>query len=200
MRTVIFSTGPDIEAAHACRVHLGTLGVDAVVALDASSGGHLNAGEVLAASDGPWMGDEGAVGMAETLLAQAGGGPVARIDADTVFSADGIEWLAGAAGRTSRGYQIGYGNWCGAFSTTAEMLRRVLPTLRTARGNGCSGCVISFLLRKHGRFERASGVAHRWQEGRTIEPGCHLLTMPGGMPPLERAEALRRLWELTPLH
>jgi hypothetical protein len=189
MKAIIFSSAADAQAAALCRDYLSKkFGIAATINSTVPSQPRLPG----------LMGAETAREMCDAMISLAEGdeGVIARIDADTVFLRTGIEWLESAIPGSARSYFTGVRRTtCVSFSATRSHLAAARVLLGTAKGDGCSGCLICHALSRVGAMERARGIVVA-DDGNFRDPpaDAHMVTLPSRALDSVRAEQLRVLW------
>lgn len=172
----IFASAADAPLAALCRERLLSLGWAANVIGD----------EVDFPRGDRHSGTDWALGMAEAMMVgraavmfAATGGVVAKIDADTLVTDEGVDWLSGATDK-ARCLHLVPGRWCGIWSAPASSLPAVSALLR---GASCVHCPESRLFEL--AFEKTCGTEYGgpggkvWMPGRSVGGG--MLTLPSNV-------------------
>ena len=201
MKAFIFASSNDAEPARICRQRLEGQDVEAVVVFDANDlPSEVFQGELLSSfpRNGRLFGVACAAGVS-SIMAEHGGGHdvLAKVDADTVLSDDGIAWLKSAT-HHAHGFSLGLrskwsGIWAAPYSVFAVAAKR-LPA-----ATDCTGCpeahlFWSFFKAHCGIRRMTSDKVQIWRIGRSIDKTAALVTLPSGLPKNERlSEAIELL-------
>lgn len=189
MKAVIFSSETDLAYAKKCQKYLRKeLGVEAIIErrLPSGDGGHGLMGASIARD----------MCMGMIAAADHDDEVVARIDSDTVLLPLGYEWLSSATDR-ARGYVRGVSHLtCMSFAATKAHLQTAMGLLLTAKGNGCSGCLICHALLRTVGIERTRGMWVTDNNGKAESPpeDAHLITLPERALDSVRREQMEAIW------
>ena len=192
MKAIIFSSEIDLPYARLCREYLSNefqiqTVIESGLPKDRSTYGLLGA--------------DTAREMCKSMINAVTdvGEIVARVDADSKLLPLGISWLSSATYH-AHGYSVGFRrNICSSFSATKGHLIKAMELLKTARGNGCSGCLICHaLLRTGPGMVRTNGLWPTDSNGELedIPVDAHFITLPQRSLDSHRVKQMNALWSV----
>jgi len=189
MKAFIFSSGADEDVARLCAKRLRQQGAETLIVFDENDPPFVIESCDITSSferNGRLFGAECSTGMASVMSDHYGGNEVlAKIDADTVLSNEGFDWLA-AASVKAHGFSLGLrSKWCGIWAAPATVFPVIVKRLPIA--TNCTGCPESHLF--HSFFKAHCGIARMseskvqiWRSGRPVNPEAMVVTLPSGLP------------------
>ena len=189
MKAFIFSSSIDEQAARLCAARLQRQGAETVIVFDQNDPAkRIETGDILSSFErnGRLFGAECSAGMAKIMAEHGGKHEVlAKVDADTVLSDAGVDWLARASSK-AHGFSLGLrSKWCGIWAAPASVFPVIAKRLPIA--TNCTGCPESHLF--HSFFKAHCGIARMpeskvqiWRSGRPFDQEAMVITLPSGLP------------------
>lgn len=193
MRAFIFASSYDAAPARLCRDRLLRQDVDSVIVFDANDPpSEVFPGELFSSFErnGRLFGVSCAAGISSIMAENSNGHDVlAKIDADTALSDDGITWLKSAT-HHAHGFSLGLrSKWSGIWAAPSNVF--AVAAKRLPAATDCTGCpeahlFWSFFKAHCGIRRMTSETVQVWRSGRSINKMAALVTLPSGLPRKER--------------